>query len=107
VPLVFDNNASRSSAAGARKTDQNSSGGDHERANDGSHHVLHISTTTTNASVRRVRWRTRVLLPAGTYFFEGDVRGTGIVGRTNVNEIGFGAGPRLSGDKQREKQACR
>ena len=39
-------------------------------------------------------WRTKVLLAPGKYLFEGELRGAGIVSRTN--DIGLGAGLRIS-----------
>lgn len=103
VPLEFDNNGIAKLSGWRKKTDQNSAAAIHERASDGSHRVLHISTITSNAWCV-ASWRTRVLLPAGNYFLEGDVRSAGIIGRTNANEIGLGAGLRFSGDKHRENK---
>ena len=61
--------------------------------------VLRIGTTTNAACV--ASWRTRVQLPVGIYFFEGEARGTDIVTKTNA--IGSGAGLRLSGGKRENK----
>jgi spore coat protein H len=46
-------------------------------------------------------WRTRVLLPAGKYRFEGKARAEQISPQTS--EIGSGAGLRISGDKRTKK----
>ena len=84
------------------KTDPKSPPALHEHLTNGSPRTLHIRTTTNAATV--ASWRTRVLLPPGIYFFEGDLRGSNIVSRTNATDLGFGAGLRLSGDKHRENQ---
>ena len=82
------------------KTDEKSAPAAHWRGTNGEQRVLNIAATNgpTVAS-----WRTRVALPTGKYFFEGDVRGTGILARTNANEAGFGAGLRVSGGKRDHK----
>lgn len=99
IALAFDGNGIAKLSGWRKKTDKDSAPALHERTNDGSHHALHISTTTNTSCV--ASWRTRVMLPAGVYFFEGDARSRGIIARTNANDIGIGAGLRLSGDKHR------
>ncbi|HTD65897.1 MAG TPA: CotH kinase family protein [Candidatus Limnocylindria bacterium] len=99
LTLNFDGNGIAKLSGWRKKTDKDSPPALHERVTEGSKRLLHISTTTTNAYCV-ASWRTKVALPAGIYFFEGDLRGAGIISRTN--HIGIGAGLRLSGDKQRQ-----
>ena len=104
LPLKFDAAGLARLEGWRMKTDPMSPPALHERLTNANHRTLHISTVT-NATVNAgtvASWRTRVLLPPGIYLFEGDLRGTGIVSRTNVTDIGFGAGLRVSGDKLRE-----
>ena len=61
--------------------------------------VLRISSTNAPCVAS---WRTTIVLPAGKYFFEGDVRGSGIVPPQNQPMIG--AGLRKSGDPKRENK---
>jgi len=81
------------------KTDRDSRPVVHARLIEGSRRLLHI-VATNGPSV--ASWRTTVLLQPGKYVFEGEVRGAGIVTLTNqnLNQIGLGAGLRLSGDKR-------
>ncbi len=101
-PLHFDAAGVARLGGWRSKTDPMSPPALHDRLTNANHRTLHISTTTNAATV--ASWRTRVLLPPGIYLFEGDLRGAGIVSRTNATDIGFGAGLRLSGDKHRENQ---
>jgi spore coat protein H len=97
IPLRFDQDGVARLSGWTKKTDQNSAPALHDRGTDGSHRVLHIATTTNASTV--ASWRTKVILPKGLYFLEGEARAAGII--TKTNEIGLGAGLRLSGDKQR------
>ena len=100
IALQFDEQGVAKLSGWRMKTDEKSAPAAHWRGTNGEQRVLSIAATNgpTVAS-----WRTRVALPAGKYFFEGDVRGTGILARTNANEIGFGAGLRVSGGKRDHK----
>ncbi len=100
IALKFDEQGVAKLSGWRSKTDEKSAPAAHWRGTNGEQRVLSIAATNgpTVAS-----WRTRVALPAGKYFFEGDVRGTGILARTNANEAGFGAGLRVSGGKRDHK----
>ena len=102
LPLVFNSEGIARLSGWRMKTDPKSAPARHEQITNASPSILHIRTTTNAATV--ASWRTRVLLPPGIYVFEGDLRGSNIVSRTNATDIGFGAGLRLSGDKHRENQ---
>lgn len=69
-----------------------------EQARLDSRNVLRICTST-NACV--ASWRQRVQLPPGKYVFEGDVHGDGIA--AIPNDLGEGAGLRISGGKRDNK----
>jgi spore coat protein H len=100
VALTFNSGGVAKLSGWRTKTDQNSAPATHERGVEGSHHVLRIVATNgpTTAS-----WRTRVALPVGKYFFEGDVRSAGVLVKTNATDIGFGAGLRVSGGKRENR----
>jgi hypothetical protein len=100
IVLKFDDQGVAKLSGWHIKTDEKSAPAAHWRGTNGEQRILSIAATNgpTIAS-----WRTRVTLPAGKYFFEGDVRGTGILARTNANEAGFGAGLRVSGGKRDHK----
>jgi hypothetical protein len=99
ILLDFDSNGIAKLSGWRKKTDKTSASVAHERATDGSRHVLHISTVTNGPCV--ASWRTKVLLPPGTYVFEGDARSAGIIAQTN--QIGLGAGLRISLGKRENK----
>ena len=94
IPLEFDGNGIAKLSGWRKKTDKDSAPSLHEQKTEASRHVLHISTTTPTNAWCVASWRTRVMLPAGIYSFEGDLRGAGVVTRTNAN--GLGAGLRIS-----------
>ncbi len=100
IPLHFDQDGVARLKGWLKKTDQTSAPAAHDRGTDGSHRTLHIATTTNASTV--ASWRTKVVLPQGNYFLEGEARAAGIVSKTN--DIGLGAGFRLSGDKQRQNK---
>ncbi len=100
VALKFDEQGVAKLSGWRMKTDEKSAPAAHWRGTNGEQRILSI-TATNGPTV--ASWRTRVALPAGKYFFEGDVRGTGILARTNANEAGFGAGLRVSGGKRDHK----
>jgi spore coat protein H len=100
VPLQFDDQGVAKLSGWNKKTDENSAPAAHWRGEEGEQRVLRIIATNgpTVAS-----WRTRVTLPAGKYFFEGDVRTAGLLVKTNADAIGHGAGLRISGGKRDHK----
>jgi len=99
VQLAFDREGIARLGGWTNKTDRESKPVRHKRFVEGSRRLLHISATNGPCVAS---WRTAVLLEPGKYVFEGEVRGAGIVTITNqnLNEIGLGAGLRLSGDKR-------
>jgi spore coat protein H len=99
IPAEFDNNGIARLTGWRTKTDKDSAPVTHERGVDGSRRVLHIIATNGPATAS---WRTRVQLPPGIYFFEGELRGAGIMIKTN--EFNIGAGLRISGDKKRQNK---
>lgn len=101
IALEFNNDGIARLSGWKKKTDKDSAEAVHERGVEGSRHVLRISTTTTNKSCI-ASWRTRVMLPAGIFSFEGDMRTTGIVAKTN-DATGIGAGLRLSMGRRENK----
>jgi spore coat protein H len=98
IALSFDETGVAKLSGWRTKTDQNSAPAVHDRGVEGSRHTLHIIETNGPAVAS---WRTRVQLPVGKYFFEGEARGAGILARTN--DPGVGAGIRISGDKRQNK----
>lgn len=100
LALQFDDQGVAKLSGWRTKTDERSAPAAHWRGEEDEQRVLRIIATNgpTVAS-----WRTRVALPAGKYFFEGDVRSAGITVRTNANDIGYGAGLRISGGKRDHK----
>ncbi|HMJ90676.1 MAG TPA: CotH kinase family protein [Candidatus Acidoferrum sp.] len=96
VPLAFDGNGVASLKSWQKKLDTGTPVQD-EATSDGKK-VLRISSTNAACIAS---WRTRVLLAPGKYRFEGDLRGTRI--EPLPNEIGIGAGLRISGDKRQNK----
>jgi hypothetical protein len=100
IPVEFDNKGIAKLTGWHTKTDKNSAPVAHDRDVDGSRHVLYIVATNGPAAAS---WRTRYQVPAGIYHFEGYVRGTGIVVRTNDNS-NVGAGLRISGEKNRSNK---
>ncbi len=97
VPLVFDANGAARLTAWQKKSDKGEAR--HAETRDGARRVLHISSTNAPCVAS---WRAAVLLPPGKYRFEGDARGAGIV--SQPDEIGLGAGLRISGEKNRPNQ---
>ena len=100
IPLAFDSHGIARLSGWHKKTARGSASALHERTTEPSRHVLHISTITNGPCV--ASWRTKVLLPPGTYVFEGEARGVGIVAQTNQT-IGAGAGLRLSMGRRENK----
>ncbi len=100
VPAEFDNKGIAKLTGWRAKTDKNSAPVTHDRGVDESRHVLHIIATNGPAVAS---WRTRVQIPPGIYSFEGYARGAGIMTRTNANEVGVGAGLRVSQGKRQNK----
>lgn len=100
IVLKFDEQGVAKLSGWHIKTDEKSAPAAHWRGTNGEQRVLSIAATNgpTVAS-----WRTRVALPAGKYFFEGDVRSAGILVKTNSDAIGQGAGLRVSGGKRDHK----
>ena len=100
IVLAFDDQGVAKLSGWHIKTDEKSAPAAHWRGTNGEQRVLSIAATNgpTVAS-----WRTRVALPAGKYFFEGDVRSAGILVKTNSDAIGQGAGLRVSGGKRDHK----
>ena len=100
IVLAFDDQGVAKLGGWQMKTDEKSAPAAHWRGTNGEQRVLNIAATNgpTIAS-----WRTRVSLPAGKYFFEGDVRSAGVLTRTNANDIGYGAGLRVSGGKRDQR----
>lgn len=100
ITLQFDDQGVAKLSGWRIKTDEKSAPAAHWRGTNGEQRVLSIAATNgpTVAS-----WRTRVALPAGKYFFEGDVRSTGLLVKTNSDAIGHGAGLRISGGKRDHK----
>jgi spore coat protein H len=99
IVLAFDRDGIAKLSGWRKKTDKTSAPMVHGQTVDGSRRVLHIRTTTNAPSVGS--WRTKVLLPPGHYVFEGDLRGAGITAQTN--QIGLGAGLRISQGKRETK----
>ncbi|HTD88040.1 MAG TPA: CotH kinase family protein, partial [Candidatus Binatia bacterium] len=97
LQLAFDRDGAARLSGWTKKTDKDSKPAIHERAVEGSRHVLHITATNGPCFAS---WRTRVYLEPGKYSFEGEVRGAGIVALTNKSEIGVGAGLRMSGARR-------
>ncbi len=100
MTLNFDGNGIARLNGWRKKTDKDSPPALHNRVIEGSRRLLHIKTTSETNGYSVASWRTKVTLPAGTYLFEGDLRSAGII--TQTNNIGLGAGLRLSGEKQRQ-----
>ena len=100
IVLQFDGQGVAKLSGWHIKTDEKSAPAAHWRGTNGEQRVLSIAATNgpTVAS-----WRTRVALPAGKYFFEGDVRSAGLLVKTNADAIGQGAGLRVSGGKREHK----
>ncbi len=100
IALQFDTQGVAKLSGWRIKTDEKSAPAAHWRGTNGELRVLSIAATNgpTVAS-----WRTRVALPAGKYFFEGDVRSAGLLVKTNSDAIGHGAGLRISGGKRDHK----
>lgn len=100
IVLKFDDQGVAKLSGWRIKTDEKSAPAAHWRGTNGEQRVLSIAATNgpTVAS-----WRTRVALPAGKYFFEGDVRSAGLLVKTNSDAIGHGAGLRISGGKRDHK----
>jgi len=100
IALKFDEQGVAQLSGWRIKTDEKSAPAAHWRGTNGEQRVLSIAATNgpTVAS-----WRTRVALPAGKYFFEGDVRSAGLLVKTNADAIGHGAGLRVSGGKRDHK----
>ncbi len=95
ITLHFDSNGIAKLSGWRTKTDKGSPPATHEQTTEGSRRVMHISAAGNPSNALHVAsWRTKVLLPPGKYMFEGELRGTGIV--TKTNEIGLGAGLRVS-----------
>lgn len=81
------------------KTDRSSPPVAHEKGTDASRHFLRLSASGNASNVMHVgSWRMKVLLAPGKYVFEGDLRVAGVVSMTN--ELGLGAGLRISGGKR-------
>lgn len=96
VPLAFDASGVAKLKGWQKKTD--SGAPVQEESTVDTKRVLRISSTN-GACV--ASWRTSVLLAPGKYQFEGNVRVTKI--DPLQNEIGLGAGLRISGDKRQNK----
>lgn len=100
LELAFDDQGVAKLSGWKNKTDRDSAPAIHERTAEGVNDLLRIVATNgpTVAS-----WRTRVALPPGKYFFEGSVKSSGVLARTNSNDIGYGAGLRISGGKREHR----
>jgi spore coat protein H len=96
TPLAFDGNGIARLRGWHKKTDAGSPVQDEISSE--SKKTLRISSTNAPCVAS---WRTRVLLAPGKYRFEGNARGTKI--EPMQNEIGLGAGIRISGDKRQNK----
>jgi spore coat protein H len=99
LTLNFDSAGVARLSQWRKKTDRNSPAVTHEEKTEGSKRALFIAAPGNPSNALHVAsWRTKVLLAPGKYVFEGDMRGAGIVSRTN--EIGLGAGLRISQGKR-------